>query len=114
MNCVRPPDLVSDLPVLLLIFPIFLQSTKSSIALHIRINCFEVRQESVWVSHPHVLHELVIHPEYDKHVNLLGFQTHVEVRHNQLDTRQDTLTKRLSVQGTECSHRYHGLISELC
>jgi hypothetical protein len=29
------------------------------------------------VTRPHVLHELVIHPEHDKHVNLLDFQTHV-------------------------------------
>jgi hypothetical protein len=31
--------------------------------------------ECVWVTRPHVLHELAIHPEHDKHVNFLGFQT---------------------------------------
>jgi len=54
--------------------------------------------ECLTVTHPHVLHELTIHTEHDNHVNLLGFQRHVSVRHNQLDTRQDTLTKRLSVK----------------
>jgi hypothetical protein len=29
---------------------------------------------SFQVTRPHVLHGLVIHPEYDKYVNLLGFQ----------------------------------------
>ena len=72
----RPTDVFPHLKDLLIVV-IVVKSLDTSMSAHIRINCFEVRQWSVWVTRPHVLHELVIHPEDDKHANLLDFQTHV-------------------------------------
>ncbi len=71
------------------------------------VSYFEFRQWSVRITGPHVLHKLVIHPKYDKHPNFIGFQAEVQVRHNQLDTRQDTLTEGFSVQGSEDIHHHH-------
>ena len=64
------------------------------------------RQRSVWVSHPHVLHELVIHPKHHKHLNFTGLETYVYVRDNQFDTRQDTLSKGLCIQDFQGNHSH--------
>ena len=77
----------------LVIVLIVVKNMDSSMSVYIRISFFEFRQWSVRVTGPHVLHKLVIHPKHDKHPNFIGFQTDVQVRHNQLDTRQDTLTE---------------------
>ena len=69
----RPRDLFPHLKDLLILL-IVVKSLDTSMSAHIRINCFEVRQWSVWVTRPHVLHELSIHPEHDKDVNLLGWR----------------------------------------
>ena len=53
------------------------ESLDTSTSAHIRIIWFEFRQRSVWVTRPHVLHELAIHADHGKYVNLLGLQRHV-------------------------------------
>ncbi len=72
----RPRDLFPHLKDLLIVL-IIVKSLDTSMSVHIRISCSEVRQWSVRVTRPHVLHKLAIHPEHDNHVNLLDFQTHV-------------------------------------
>ena len=71
----RPRDLFPHLKDLLIV--LIVKSLDTSMSAHIRISYLEFRQLSVRVTRPHVLHELAIHPEHDKHTNLLGFQTHV-------------------------------------
>ncbi len=71
----RPRDLFPHLKDLLIV--LIVKSLDTSMRAYIHISCSEVRQWSVRVTRPHVLHKLVIHPEHDKHVNLLDFQTHV-------------------------------------
>ncbi len=58
------------------------------------MNQKKFRQWSVRITGPHVLHKLVIHQKHDKYPNFIGFQTEVQVRHNQRDTRQDTQNVR--------------------
>ena len=53
----RPTDLFPNLKDLLIVL-IVLKSLDTSMRVHIRISCVEFRQWSVWVTRPHVLHEL--------------------------------------------------------
>jgi hypothetical protein len=59
----RPTDLFpyfKDLVIVLMV----VKSLETSTSAHIRINFFEFPQRGVWVSLPHVLHELVVHTEH--------------------------------------------------
>jgi hypothetical protein len=73
----------------LLIVLIVVKSVDTSTRTYIRINYFEFRQGSVWVTRPHVLHELVIHPEHDQYPNLLSFQTWLTCKSDTTNLTQD-------------------------
>ena len=111
----RPSDLFPDLRDLLIVL-IVVKRIDSSMSVQVRVSCFEFRRWCVRVTDPHVLHKLVIHPKHDKHPNFIGFQADVQVRHNQLDTRQDTLTEGFSVQGNgnDRRSRHNHWVRTLC
>ena len=72
----RPSDLFPHLKDLLIVLMV-VKIIDSSMNTHIRISVLEFRQRCGWVTHPHVLQKLPVHPNHDKHPYFIGLHAHV-------------------------------------